>query len=400
VIIDIICSRRPAVWPLLAFCFASAVFADSRDPVVLKSQVVSLDVPAIERDANAGTPFALTFGGTRLNVALSPAPLWPKEGLQVLEIGKDGQVKERIVQGNITYAGDVIGEDPAVSEARFTIAHGVLEGYVLSSTGWWFIEPLSQSDPKAGPGDYLVYASRDLDVAVDYGDDEVKANGALDEVSQDPNDPRIRVAMVADLLYVSLSGQPFGWIERQAGLLNKVNGIYRDQVHREFRMPVVVADFGGTSLTSTDPGTLLIQLETVVRHVLQIPGLTADIAHLTTAKNLDGDIGGISETRGHIGLSQQVLVTASAGSARTQSFLNTLRAAHEIGHNFDGRHEFADEWCVTHFVICLDHERTIMWPSVYPDTNARFSDGTRNPLHNNRQRIDAEMTRRHFPAMP
>jgi hypothetical protein len=398
--IDIICIRRPAVWMLLAFCFASFVFADSRDPVVLKSQVVSLDVAAIERDANARTPFELTFGETHLKVVLAPAPLWPKEGLEVLEIGKDGGIQKRIVESpTITYAGDVVGEDPAASEARFTIAHGALEGYVLSATGWWFIEPLSESDPKAGPADYLVYASRDLDFAVDFGADEVKADdGALDEVSEDPNDRRIRLAMVADSLYVGISGTPFGWIEREAALVNEVNGIYRDQLHREFRMPVVMADFGGNSFTSTDAETLLNQFAAVVfaSHVIS----HVDIAHLTTTNNLNDHVGGISETPGNVGLSQQVLVTASAGSAHTQHFLNTLRAAHELGHNFEGRHEYADEWCVTQFVICWDYERTLMWPSVYPDTHARFSDGTRNPNHNNLQRIDSEMTRRGFPAMP
>ena len=45
----------------------------------------------------------------------------------------------------------VVGEDAEESEVRFTISDGVLDGYVLSKTGWWFVEPLRRFDPKAGP---------------------------------------------------------------------------------------------------------------------------------------------------------------------------------------------------------------------------------------------------------
>jgi hypothetical protein len=67
-------------------------------------------------------------------------------------------------------------------------------------------------------------------------------------------------------------------------------------------------------------------------------------------------------------------------------------AAHELGHNFNGAHEEADEWCVAHFIWCWDYVRTLMWPTYYDDNVSRFSDGSRNAAHNNVERVSTNMT--------
>ena len=75
--------------------------------------------------------------------------------------------------------------------------------------------------------------------------------------------------------------------------------------------------------------------------------------------------------------------------------------AHELGHNFNAYHELADEWCVFSFIgICFDHERSIMWPTFYNDNQPRFSDGSRNPAHNNVKQIDDNMRARGYPRQP
>ncbi len=394
--IDII---RRTVWTFLAFCVATSLAADSYHPHIRKSQVVSLDVAAIERNAQSGTPFELVLGEVQLNVALSPAPIWPKEGLPVLEVGKDGGLTRRTVQGNITYAGDVVGEDPEASEARFTITRGVLEGYVLSKSGWWFVEPLSRFDPKAGAEQFLVYATRDLDFVLDYGDDGVIADQVFDPCLS--FNGRIGIAMAADSLYVSLSGQDYPFEARHAALINAVNGIYRDQTGREFAIEISIADFQGTMLTSSNAHTLLDQFADFVDFVGGLPGLSSDIAHLTAGRYLNDDILGVAFQPGVIGLSHQEVVWAGGGgggggAGASLAFQNMMVAAHELGHNFDGEHDEADEWCVTDVIICLDYERTIMWPSFYDDNNSRFSDGTRNPAHDNKRRIRNNMACRGF----
>jgi len=135
---------RRAAWALLAIGLAGSAAADSYHPHILKSQVVTLDANAIERHAQSGTPFDLVLGDVHFPLVLSPAPLFPKGGLPILEVGKGG-VTKRIVESEITYAGDVVGEDPKSTEARFAISRGVLDGYVLSGAGWYCTKATSFS---------------------------------------------------------------------------------------------------------------------------------------------------------------------------------------------------------------------------------------------------------------
>jgi reprolysin-like metallo-peptidase family M12B len=360
----------------LTFTFASSLAADCYQRNIAKCAVVTLDGNVIEASAKSGTPFGLVLGKTSLNVVLWPAPVWPKEGLPVLEIRKDGLVTQQIVTGNVTYAGEVVGEDPAKSEARFTIARGVLEGYVRSSTGWWFLEPLARFDPKAGPGKYLVYATRDVNFALDYGQDGVHSDTVYDR------NGRIGMVMVADALYASLS-DPFMWWERQASLLNKVNGIYRDQVGRSFKLDYSLVDAQDRILTSTNATVLLHVLTLWVNFMGGVDGLNTHIVHLTTAKDLDGDALGIAFEPGEVGLSQQAIGTLD--------FQNTMVAAHEIGHNFSGTHGQAEDRCPGEDV-CLSLMFFIFLPSNVPE----FSDGTIDPNNNNRQMIINNMSSRGF----
>jgi hypothetical protein len=402
--------RRRAVWTLLALCLAFSVAADSYHPHILKSQVVTLDAAAIERYAQSGTPFDLVFGETRLSVALWPAPVAGKEGLRVLEVAKDGSIKERIVADNITYAGDVVGEDPEASEARFTIANDVLEGYVLSSTGWWWIEPLTRFDPKAGSGKYLVYATRDLDFAIDYGDDGVDADTVYEPYGGPPSpDRRIPVVMVADYPYATYTGS-VPYEARHATLINMINGIYRRETGRQFRIVVSIADFGNTFLQFTNAHALLTRLKLFVDFagggvtnpngpgLVGLINLHAYFAHLTVGKDMDENVEGVGVQNGRFGLSQQALVPLGSGNSGVSlGFQNMMLAAHEIGHNFNGLHKEADKICVDEDLFwCDDYERTIMWPEFLSDNQPRFSDGTHDPAHNNRKRVRDFMTEKSF----
>jgi hypothetical protein len=401
------------VTTLFAVFVAVSAFADSYHPHILKSHVVSLDVATIERHARSGTPFKLDLGAVSLEVSLSPAPVWPEEGLTVITVAKDGSMKESVVHGNITYAGEVEGEDPKESEARFTIAEGVLEGYVLSKTGSWFLEPLSRFHPKADGGQYLVYATRDLDFVLDFGDDGL--NEEIDDPTAPANDPnwqipsnltswQIPVVMTADRDYYLASETSFA--TRHASLINMINGIYRPQTGRQFVMRISVGDTDGAFLTSTDAYVLRRQLRWYIAHVGGATGpvqaqpyeglrnLNSYFAHLTTGKELTNDlVYGLAEDGGRFALSRQVVLPFSNGTV----LLNVQRkmlAAHEIGHNFGGAHAAAEEICVDEDLWwCADYQRTLMWRVYECDTQPRFSDGTRDPNKNNRKNVQDFMTR-------
>lgn len=395
---------------LLVLFLAAAAAADSHHPNLVKSELVTLDVAAIERFANDGTPFELPLGEVKLTVALAPSPVWPEEGLTVLDVEKDGSVQQRIVKGNITYAGEVVGEDPETSEARLTISGGVLEGYVMSSSGWWFLEPLAKFNPKAAAGEYLVYAAHDVGIVTNFDDDGIKMDVVVDNVP--PNPPTsIPAVMVADLDYITLESQ-FPYENRHASLILMLNGIYWGQTFRLFRHQVSIGDFGDTHLRSTNARTLKCQMKAFLNFAGAVPcgdalaqcptevgcggngwtgfqglfNLGGFFAHLTTAKdvigNAGGDTAGVADQGGRYGLSEQ------GDTVPELNYMNLMLAAHEIGHNFNGDHPFADCVCADGGTTCGNAcQPTIMAAVVSKDNLPIFSYGVPNPDRNNRQRI-------------
>ena len=352
---------RRVVWTLLVICLASSAAADSHHPNIETSRVVTLDVAAIERHAQSGTPFELAFGETRLNVVLTPAPVFPEEGLTIVEILEDDSTKETVVHGNFTYAGEVLGEDPAETEVRFTIADGVLEGYV-SGKEWWFFEPLARFDPKAASDQYLVYAPSETAFAVDHAEGDTSHP---DEVFDHPfiNDGKIPMCLVADQQYLSQSDGSFQKVmQRQATVINGVNGIYKRQFGRVFRVPVVFLDTTGR-LKSTDPATLLEQLK-LIAGLKRLRKYGCGMAHLTTGKNINGEVMGRAELPGFRSFSQQ---------STTLHLQNTLVAAHEIAHNFNSTHGDAVQRCIPVPPTCLVYFQTLCAESVNQTTVDRFS---------------------------
>lgn len=368
-------------WLLVVVCLAASAAADSYHPDILKWEVVTLDAGTIERWANSGTPFELTLGEKMtMNVVLEPAPVFPEEGVTIVQVAKDGS-KETVLHGNFTYAGEILGEDPATTEVRLTIAGGVLEGYVLSSTDWWFIEPLVRFDPKAASDQYLVYASRDTGVTGDFGQDDLNEEVADWTLKNDT----IPLAMVVDREYLIQSDVSLPQVrQRHATLVNGVNGIYKMQFGREFRVPTIVIDLG-EQLVATHALDLLNQLKGFVT-LQKLAELRCHIAHLTTGKDLDFDALGISERRGFRSLSQQ---------SKTLEFRNEILAAREIGGNFGSVPEEAEEHVLLGLIIMrtLDH-RTFDSRTTIP----RFSDGRQGPDRNNVERICIFLAERGWPC--
>lgn len=388
---------------LLLLLFALWVFLVARrpHPHIRRHKVVRLPLAEIEARARAGEPFELPLGTTRLEVVVQPRPVTTETAAIIGgRAGADGPAHPPKPVGEVvTFAGSVAGAKD--SQVRLTITDTWLRGYVLTGDDWWFIEPLRKFRLDAQLDEYLVYRTRDLRFRLEFGNDykprkvEDKQEGGLDPPHR--VNPIVPVAMVHDEQYhAQADGRPYDY---QQSLINDVNGLY-SQIDVEFRISVFIWTYNW--LTSTNADRMLDQVEDAVRTlwtdlrpVANRRAFGTEVAHATTGKNLDGNTLGLAWQPGVYGLSQQQLIWLGGGGlfggGPNLAFQNMMIAAHELGHNFNGAHNEADEWCVAHFLWCWDFVRTLMWPTFYGDNVPRFSDGSRNASRNNANRVSTNM---------
>lgn len=372
---------------LFAVLLSVSALADSYHPDLAKSRVVTLDARSIEAYANSGKPFDLDLGDAQVNVTLAPSPIFPEAGVTILEVAEDGSEKERVMRvPNFTYAGEVTGEDPETSEVRLSIPGGVVEGYVRTSSDWWFIEPLARFSPKAGADQYLVYEARDVSIAVEW---QEPVSGT-DEVAEDPTikEDRIPIVTVADIDYWQQSGSELAVLLRHGTLFHNVNGIYRAQFGREFRIPHFAFDRGARFLSNDADALLNLLRDWWTLQKLRERG--AILAHLTTGKDLCDNVNGNADQPGRHSLSRQ-------STSAPLAVRNIILAAHEIGHNFNADHDEAKQDLIEGTNLVWRQTLDAREYSPYVVTVPRFSDGP-DPEHDNKARMCPWMALFGFPC--
>lgn len=369
-------------------------------PYMLRHSVVRLSPTQLRRLARAGEPIDLPLGRSK-SVIVTLRPVRVTHETAEIIVSRRGEEPERVRAGeDPTFAGEVAGQKGSV--VRLTITDDWISGYVRTESDWWFIEPLRTFRLDAGFDEYIVYRTKDLRFKLPYGDDfkprkVEQRGGGLDPPHR--VNPLVGICMVHDEQYsAACNGDPY---TEQRALINDINGIY-SQVGAEFQIRVFIWTVNW--LTSTNADVMLNQVEDAVksiwtdlRQVANRQAFGTEVAHATTGKKLDGGALGIAWQPGVYSLTQQF------GTIWRQiwygwlwpglRFQNMMVAAHELGHNFNGAHEEADQWCVSWFLWwCIGTNQTIMWPVFGNGAVSRFSAGDRVPSHNNMQRISNNMT--------
>lgn len=384
-------------------------------PAIKKHYVISLEVSDIKRKADTGIPFSITLGEKQVEVSVKPTPTFT-EDVKIIEWTK-GKVIQREIKDTINYSGYVVGSEKT-SGVRFTISKNLLIGSVQLDEERWYIEPLRKFQADAGKNDYIVYRTKDLKFRIDFGKDtpdKTKKSGFYKEDKSSLNTDfvaaftqsfankrsnRMCITLVADR-------ELLNWLDEVAlvdwrespelfllALLNDVNGIYEHEIGYHFEATHILFDIDNNFLTSTDKDALLNQFRTFITDQLGDLSqqrmriiLRTEVAHLLTGKEIDGNTIGYANNPGRYGFTQ-VSFHHVQGYRFPLFYQNMLVMAHELGHNFNGVHNEADEWCVTHFIWCWDYVRSLMWETCYDDNEDEFSDGSRNTAHNNLRRIE------------
>lgn len=147
---------------------------------------------------------------------------------------------------------------------------------------------------------------------------------------------RVEVAVDADAEYSDYYGSRLS--EQIAALFNDIEAIYFSQLGIELRLVKQRSFVNKASqpYSALDSFALLEQFRSHVNRSGRLGDF--DVAHLLTAKSLEGAIIGLAYlgtacTNAAFGLSQE-----------TNPLINYLTAAHEIGHNLNATHDYGDSY--------------------------------------------------------
>lgn len=282
------------------------------------------------------------------------------------------------------------------SWVRLTRTGSDLHGLLWDGAELYVVEPAVEAQafmvtPAAAvPGTHVIY--RLSDTLVDLGPGYCSA---VDDASSDPAATGLTTfkAMTAELKSQLVLQQAAGatrsltlsalgdasFLARYASAtaardavlvrLNNVDGIFSGQVGVELRISSVDLYDGTTDpfTATTVPGNLLTELGRVRNGstTLKADGLT----HLFTGRDLDGNTVGIAYINALCSRSFGVGLTEIRGRG---TVLESLIAAHEIGHNFGAVHDGSGECAAT------PPDQFIMAPqsSLSNDTFSQCSIGT------------------------
>jgi hypothetical protein len=342
--------RRVAAFSFAAI--AGSAFAaeadDSRilyfEPLRLSGASPSTQRPSTQQKGTKSRELQFDAYGRRFvlslqtNEKLSPL-LQSKTGIAPLEL----------------YKGQLNGV--AGSWARIGIADGQLRGMVWDGSELYVIEPVSKlsdslpADVPVSADTTAIFRLKDVlmksdaascgtdanAVAINKGNEsydsllnELKSAPAIMQASGATR--RLELAALGDMLFVNRYGT-----EAQARAeillrLNNVDGIYSSQLGVEIQVPTV--DIGDSLSETTSASSLLDELGNLRK---RSPNLySRGLTHLFTGRNLDGTTVGIAYLDS---LCAQRYGAGLTEASSRSSWVESLIAAHEIGHNFGAPHD-------------------------------------------------------------
>lgn len=275
-----------------------------------------------------------------------------------LELERNARVMQDVQATTVAYRGQLT--DQPGSWTRLTRIGGQLHGLVWDGADLYVIEPAELAaefmvTPPASQSGNVIYRLKDTMVdlgadfcsAIDTEPGETDGLSAFEAVTADLKSHLVAQQAAGATLGLRLSAIGDSALRQRYATeaeardallirLNNVDGIYSAQLGVEIQITSVALYDGNSDPLSnrTDPNVLLGELADLRSST---PALRADgLTHLFTGRNLDGNTVGI----GYI----DALCRARYGAALTETrgrgaTIESLIAAHEIGHNFGAVHD-------------------------------------------------------------
>lgn len=312
------------------------------DEHLYRYDVVELPLAAVARQIRSAGAIDLVLQGRLFELELEPNHLLAP-GFKAVLMGADGAV-EVPYRPVATYRGTVRGD--ADSVVRLTADRGILTGLVRSGEDWLFIDPLRDYVKNAPMNALVVYREMDIraeaaglcgvgDAMSDVSHSGPGAAGPGLVARAHNTLRRLQVATDADGEYYQRYGNP-GTFNRIQGILNNVDGIYRNQLNLFISITYMQAwpNPGSDPYSSNDAVTNLTQFRNWWN--ANRGGTVRDAAHMWSGKTFSGGVIGVA----WVGV---ICNSPSLSYGLSQDLSNsgqrTRLTAHEIGHNLSAQHD-------------------------------------------------------------
>lgn len=279
------------------------------------------------------------------------------------ESSSQGFARELPVMPIRTYKGSVLGQ-PA-GEARFTIDENVIEGMIITTDEWYFVEEARKYSSTARATDYLVYKASDvipddnLTCAITLKEEIDLKMEQLPRITPELVSPMrvVEVATEADFDFVTALGGSAEANNEILSIMNQVQGIYETQVGLSFSIV-----FQHTWDTAADPYSATGDASAMLHEFrnywnANFAATSRDTAVLWTGRSMSG--AGIA----FLGVVCSAPTFSYGLSVRMSNNLFKVSVpAHEIGHNLDAGHSDGTAGC----------ENTIMQAVATSSTTFNF----------------------------